>query len=224
MEDTPNYRIVFPDGRTGFRNGTYESRISRVGTLATALSDYTKLSTLKTEVSDYYTALTDIRKKQQDKEGEVKLASDALEAVRIECGEILFSNLGFLMYKFYKTPEQVVSYFDLSLLRSAKETANGTEPEIKTGTVEAKSSATILQVGFDANSSWHIVNTGSTTLQFYTAMLPTDPVPGSPFELLPSEEADVFASELGADGNLFLMVFNPDETQAGEYSLMESEE
>jgi hypothetical protein len=55
-------------------------------------------------------------------------------------------------------------------------------------------------------------------------MLPTDPVPGSPFELLPSEEADVFASELGADGNLFRIVFNPDTALQGEYSLMNSEE
>jgi hypothetical protein len=80
-----------------------------------------------------------------------------------------------------------------------------------------------LQGGFDPDTLWHIVNTGGTTLQFYTAMLPTDPVPGSPFELLPGEEAGVFASELGADGNLFLMVFNPDEAQDGEYSLMDNE-
>jgi hypothetical protein len=37
-------------------------------------------------------------------------------------------------------------------------------------------------------------------------------------EFLPGEQADVFASELGASSNLFLMAYNPDESKAGDYS------
>ena len=44
------------------------------------------------------------------------------------------------------------------------------------------------------------------------------PVPGSAMEFLPGEQADVFASELGASSNLFLMAYNPDESKAGDYS------
>jgi hypothetical protein len=37
---------------------------------------------------------------------------------------------------------------------------------------------------------------------------------------MPGEETEVFASDLGADGNLFLMVYNPDDVNEGEYSFL----
>ena len=43
----------------------------------------------------------------------------------------------------------------------------------------------ILHGGFDANTSFHLVNSGSVTLKFYTANLPENPVPGNALELAP---------------------------------------
>jgi hypothetical protein len=90
--------------------------------------------------------------------------------------------------------------------------------------VEHEQTATIMEGNFDSNTLFHIINTGGTSLKFYTAKLPTDPVPGSAVELLPGEETDVYASELGAENNLFLMVYNPDLLNTGEYSVMEAVE
>ena len=56
-------------------------------------------------------------------------------------------------------------------------------------------------------------------LKFYTANMPDDVVPGNSLELAPGEEDDVTASELGADGNLFLMVYNAHATIAGSYEV-----
>ena len=40
-----------------------------------------------------------------------------------------------------------------------------------------------------------------------------------PWNLRPGEEDDVLCSELGADGNLFLMAYNPDTATAGSYEV-----
>jgi hypothetical protein len=73
--------------------------------------------------------------------------------------------------------------------------------------------------GFDANTSFHMVNTGSVNLKFYTANMVDDPVSGNAIELAAGEEDEVLASELGADKNLFLMAYNAHETTAGSYEV-----
>lgn len=122
-------------------------------------------------------------------------------------------------------PDAVNVYFDQSIVRRpVRKPEEEQEVEPLSGAVAAKSSATIMHGGFDANTSFTLVNSGSTVLQFYTANMPEDPVPGSMLELQPGEEVDTYASELGAEENLFLMVFNPDEANAGSYEVMINEE
>ncbi len=223
LDGTADYKAILTNGRSAFRLGTYESRIGQLGGLVDRLGDYSALATLKTEIGTFYEAIIATRNTQQMTEYEVGKASKALELARLKITKLMYSNLGFLMYKFYETPLEVENYFDLSLLRSAVTVNGEVEPEPLTGTVEHEAMATIMQGGFDSNTLFNIVNTGGTSLRFYTAMLPSDPVPGSAMELLPGEETEVFASELGAESNLFLMVYNPDLTNAGEYSVLIAE-
>jgi hypothetical protein len=61
-------------------------------------------------------------------------------------------------------------------------------------------------------------NTGTVPLQFYTANKPEDPKPGTTFVLQPDEEVEVDASALGAEGNLYLMVYNPSKETKGSYA------
>jgi hypothetical protein len=221
IEGSSDYKAVFNNGRSVFRQGTYESRIGEVEALSKVLKDYPALAALQTEVTAYHRELVGIRDVQRQREEKVDLCSDNLEIARKAVSDIMYANLGALMNKFYRSPLLVEKFFDLSLLRS---TANGngniTPPEPITGSVASKGKAMILEGGFDANSSFDILNTGGTSLKFYTTKLPDDPVPGSAMELLPGEQADVYASELGASGNLFLMVYNPDELKEGSYSFM----
>jgi hypothetical protein len=221
LEDTADYTKIFPGGRTGFRNGAYDVRINHVGALATALMNYPSFAALQTEVDTYHKALLGIRNVQTHNEELVKNASDLLEQKRKIAARMLYANLGKLMDKYKDDPLLIEKYFDLSLLRT---TSNGNgitpEPEPVTAKVPALQSVTILEGGFDANSYFNIANTGTTSLKFYTAKLPNDAVSPSAIEVLAGEETDVFASELGADGNLFLMAYNPDEVNEGEYSLM----
>jgi hypothetical protein len=99
----------------------------------------------------------------------------------------------------------------------------GAQENIYTSEVAAKVKAVIVQGGFDANTSFMITNTGATALQFYTAASADGPVPGTVLELAPGLQKEVFASELGAEGNAFLMVYNPDENNEGSYEVVVGE-
>ncbi len=122
-------------------------------------------------------------------------------------------------------PEMVNVYFDQSIIRRPQH-QNGAEPipDVLDGVVAPESKVVVLHGGFDANTSFHVVNTGSVIIKIYTANLPDDVVPSNARELAPGEEDDVLGSQLGADGNLFLMAYNPDKTAAGSYEVSIGEE
>jgi len=93
--------------------------------------------------------------------------------------------------------------------------------EYITGTVAAGEKSEILHGGFSGDTEFNFKNTGQTTLRFYTANLPDDPVPGTVLEVAAGEEATVLASSLGSEENLFLMVYNIDTGYEGEYEVGE---
>jgi hypothetical protein len=139
---------------------------------------------------------------------------------RLEVAIQATKNVHTIALDYLGKPEAVMVYFDQSIIRKPVK-QNGTEPEpdLLADIVAPKSSVVILHGGFDANTSLHIVNTGSVDLQFYTANMPEDPVPGNALKLTPGEEGDALASELGASGNLFLMAYNADAVTTGSYEV-----
>ncbi len=225
LEGSIEYKAIFNHGRTAFRQGTYEQRIAELQAMAEVLRDYPELAETQVDVDTFCTDLEKIRDVQQQKEGKVTEASKDLEAARVSVANIMFANLSLLINKYRDNLSKVEEYFDLSLLRSSNGNGNGNSqpPEPMTGTVAPEAVVTVLAGGFDSNSYFNIVNTGGTSLKFYSAMLPDDPLPGSALELLPGEEADAYASELGASGNLFIMVNNPDKVNEGTYSFLVTE-
>lgn len=224
LPGTPQYKAIFNHGRTALRTGSYDYRIGILESMAKVLKDYPALAALQTEVENYHKSLVALRGLKNQRDLDVAHASDNLEIARKNVSDIMFANLGFLMNKHYLNPSLVEKYFDLSLLRThPNDNNNGDEPKPVTANVAALATKTILAGGFDPNSYFHIINTGKTILRFYTSKLPDDPMPGSYMELLAGEECDVFASELGASANLFLMVYNPDKAEEGSFSLMMNE-
>jgi hypothetical protein len=103
-------------------------------------------------------------------------------------------------------------------------TRPGEEPEpesqIFTGTVKAASVAEIMHAGFDINTMFIVKNTGTVVIELYTALLPADPPPGTRVKIDPGIETEVWATELGADNNTYLMVYNPDETIDGSWQVV----
>ncbi len=114
-------------------------------------------------------------------------------------------------------------YFTQHHISRGSKTATGEIAPIDalTGTVAQDEKLELMHGGFDANTGFRFTNTGGGTLQFYTANLPGDPVPGTVLSIESGEETTAFASELGSEDNLFLMVYNPDMEIEGAYEVLD---
>jgi hypothetical protein len=103
-------------------------------------------------------------------------------------------------------------------------TSTGGEPIVPlTGEVLPLQKITMMQGGYDANTSLLITNNGLVRIWVYTTARAEDNVPDTFLELAPGMQKEVFASELGAEGNIFLMVYNPDESIAGNWEVVVGE-
>ncbi len=140
-EDTPEEKAIFPHKRTPFLQGTYEDRLSAIGTLAEKLSSYPILATTHTLVSSFYLLALSTRLAQQQGEGALGQVSDLREQQRINVAQALYGVLGGLMLKFRTDPSQIERFFDLELLRS-KGKGQTSGPATLNGTVLSSAART----------------------------------------------------------------------------------
>jgi hypothetical protein len=96
----------------------------------------------------------------------------------------------------------------------------GEEETVLSGVVAPQTSVEIMQGGFDATTELTMNNPGPVPLHLYTAKAATDPGTIPVVIIAPGEQKTVFVSELGAETNTFLMVYNPDEATAGSYEVV----
>lgn len=118
FEDTPEEKAIFPKKRTPFLQGTYEDRLSAIGTLSQKLSTIPALNATYLNVSSFYTMALSTRLAQQQDEGALGQVSDLREQERILVAQALYGVLGGLMLKFRAMPTDIERFFDLELLRS----------------------------------------------------------------------------------------------------------
>jgi hypothetical protein len=135
FEDTPEERAIFPNKRTPFLQGTYEDRLSAIGTLSEKLSGIAALNGTYLLVSSFYNLALSTRLAQQQGEGALGQVSDLREQQRIVAAQALYGVLGGLMLKFRNDPTQIERFFDLELLR-AKGKGQSTGPATISGKVK----------------------------------------------------------------------------------------
>lgn len=123
FEDTPEEKAIFPNKRTPFLQGTYEERIGAIGALAQKLHGMPALAATHAQVVSFYNMALGTRLAQQQGEGALAEMSDLREQQRIIVADMLYGVLGYLMFKFRESREHIDNYFDLTLLRSAGDSA-----------------------------------------------------------------------------------------------------
>ena len=125
-EDSFEERMIFPNKRNPFLEGSYESRISAIKTLIFTLDNFPTLSNAQSMIQTYYDQLSKARQQQQEKEGLSEKYSSLLEETRIEACEELYGILARLMYKFRRNRDRIQDFFDLTLLRAKQGTGDAT--------------------------------------------------------------------------------------------------
>lgn len=200
LEKTPDYIIIFPNGRSIFQQGTRDQRIAEVDALALRLGNYPALAALQSEVQTFGNDLNTARNTQQSKEDLVSQASDLLEEQRVIVCQIMYANLGQLMDKFYLNPGNVARFFDLTILRNASDFPIA-------GDVAGSAVKNIIKRNFQPGTQLLLKNKGNTPLKFCLSAT-EDGVCGGGMLIPPNSEEVHPVSDLGDTANTFLNVTN----------------
>lgn len=207
---TPQYLQVFPQGRAPFQTGKQEDRILAVGTLRDTLDAVGGLATLTTEVGAYFTLLNTTNTGQKGAKSGTEMQSDAVAAAAEACADGLFYVYGGLVQQNFAQPAVIEAFFDVSLIREREQRAF-------TGTVPASGAKAIARRTLEPGAQVRIVNSGATTLRFFTAPEKNDR-PTTGLRILPGEDQTVPASQLGPGP--YLGVANESTEGAGSYELV----
>ncbi len=224
-EGTPESMAIFPNKRKPFQVGTYEERIIAVNTLASSLTPYPVLATLKTAVlAKYAILLADRDAQKQAMTNVAKNASD-LEKQRIVLAKALYRSLGSLMTKFYESASDVERFFNLTLIR--RSSADSTGLFNNSGTVNAGASNVIdvpnkFDLSINANFIFANVEGGSELHFFFanTAAATDSPNKGV---VLPGETLEASAAELGWSTTNKMFIVKNTGGMTAEYELTATE-
>ncbi len=221
IEKTPEYIEIFPGGRTAFQKGPYDVRITRLYRLFLSVGKHDELKKVSEDIEAFYNLINKTRDKQQAYEGEVKRTSSVLEKCRVNIANIMYENLGKLMSHFCTDPDEIQRFFELQYITN-KEIIKDDEPIIVAeGTIEPESKITVdaLTGKFNSNTELVINNLGDTAIEVYTTKLPSDNVPGTTVTVQSERMAIVNCGELGAEENLYLIVYNTSTEKIASYSV-----
>jgi len=212
-QNTPQYITLLPNRRTPFQNGSKQQRKAAVLALSTAIGADAALTSVKTQVDDFYEDLHDADTEQQGSLSTTGGNSDEVELARIELGIGMYGVMALLMNNYKETPEQVENFFDLETLRSK-------EQELFTGEIAPSATELVFTRTLAPTDSIRLQNLGETPLRF--ALLPeeNDSIGAVYIEVAAGEEETVTAAQLGTvPGNRFLKVKNMSDIAGGAWEV-----
>lgn len=207
------YLEMLPHGHAPFQAGTQEERKAAVEALAISIGADAALAALLTLVTDFYTVLEKADTLQKGAFTDVNTASENLETARVAMAEGQYGNLGALMQHFKNAPDKAAKYFDLKSIRSGKQM-------YFTAHVKKLSIHKIVERTLAPDAQILLTNIGVTDLKFYASDRKNGTI-GMTFILVtPGNSITISASDLGdMTLNHFIMVYNPDTINKGEFEL-----
>ena len=211
LQSTPQYKKLLPNRRSPFQSGAQLDRIHSVQSLSKAIGTDIALTTVKADIDSFYAQLDAAYNTQKVSLSTTKMQSKAFETARIAMCNAQFANYGALIQKFAATPETIAQFFDLKILRNSQQV-------IFTGHVKPNEVFTVVKHTFTETDEVFIDNTGTTALQFYLAE-GKDQRPTATALLIAPGKHTVSVKDLGANGNTFVSVFNPEPNLAGEFEI-----
>ena len=204
------YIAVLPKGRKPFRAGKQTAKIAAVAAFSIALADYPLLAAIKTDVDAFLVQLNDANTKQKGSKTTTKSMSSAMEKAFNDMCDAQYGDLGFLIWKFRKTPLLVKKYFDMPLLHQADQVLFHGHAPINKNYFIVKHTAGIAD-------KYKFTNLGVTEVIFYVTDSKTGVMGHIFITVAVGANITVLASDLGLLTLPYLMVNNPDLINKGEY-------
>jgi len=217
--NTPQYKTIFPSGRSFILEGTQEQIITKFMAFKGVVEGFTDLSSIHNDIKDTAIELDKLYGKKAENFSKKTASTSELDDAHDEMGKVLYYNLLQLAAIHIDDTSKVENFFDMHLLR-ATEKDNTTE---ETSLVISIPKASSLDSGFTITvvGKYLIINKSAHSLQYYGASTPTELPKTAPRELIPGEEIEITGAELGAPTNRYLIFINPSTTATGEVEILE---
>jgi len=211
-DHSPQYIALLPYHRIPFQSGSQRDKLDAIQTLITSIGSDTKLQTLKTEITSFY---TDLKAAFDSQKGSIQNTgnhSNEVEAARIALAKELYGTLGQLMSHYKEQPELVADFFDMQTLRNH-------EQSIFKHDIKAGETLVALTHTFDTDEEIELINRGSTKLLIALVADANSDMPATATVLAANSSIVVLASTLGDIKSRFLKVQNTDAAHAGAYTI-----
>ena len=171
------------------------------------------MATLKGEIDAFYETLDEADRDQKEAFTNLSDASTALEVARVEMCIAQYADLGTLMSYFSRTPLSLKVYFDLKSIRNGRQF-------LFTGKVKKNYFHKIVERTLLPDTPLMLTNNGVTDLKFYISDKKNGTIGATFITVAAGNSKDIVASDLGDVSLLhFLMVFNPDLVNKGEFEV-----
>ncbi len=213
IEDSPQEVAIFPNKRTPFISGTYENRLSALGTLSQKTTADPALAGVAALITSFYNTALAARLAQQTDEGSVGEIADLRDNQRVLLANELMGVLGQLMFLHRHNLSQVERYFDMSLLRDTGDDDEG--PVTISGNIAAGQvvniNSLVQEVETTPATVLRLKNTSAAAigLTFYSAGTPSEmPGPGPQFTVNAGETLDVPMADFRFEQYSNLNIYN----------------
>lgn len=165
VKTSPQFKAIFPNGKSGLSKGSKEDRVIAIKNLGIALTGIAELATIKTQVDDFYTQLEVARAAQLGNKSAASKGSEAVARAVAAAMTMQYRNLGLLIDKYYDNPQIIETYFDLATLQESTQTSF-------TGTLDPSENEAVLVHSFMAGDELRLKIIGNAPARFYLSNTP----------------------------------------------------
>lgn len=209
--DSRQYKQLFPQGRSIFKNAVYEVRIQEVKSLGRALLLDPQLAALGATVEAYGQQLEALRDEQQGLEYSFHSNSNLLEQQREELSLGLFATFARLKFHYYRDVDRVVDFYELKYFRQTSSPSHSDEVEVNTLEVELAPNSQEQQLEglLQEGSRVRLTHLRGEAVR-YTTLANATASAGQWQELLPNQTLDLLVPA----GQRILLLDNPTAIEA----------
>ncbi len=216
-EGTDRARALIPHKRQAFITGSAEDRITGIKTFIQVIGTDVTLTAIKT---DAQTFLTQLMLSHQNHEGAREALTDcskSQETLRKNTCEAMHAVEGSLTNKYYKTPEKVDMFFDVSAMRYHPKTVEQEGISVTFAPSEIK----LLDIRFIGNEIYDFTNKGTKDVcVFFANNNNVTSIPENKFVIHASTKLQIDLSTLKADDR-FVYAANMSNEDNGELNFIE---
>ena len=222
-QNSPEYKMILPDGRRLFQTGPYDIRLAAVGSLLSNVqnSNNPNFGALIANIQNWLNDTQAVRTTQQQTEAQDQSLRQDLESKRQKMMQTMHATFFALCYHFAKANDLVKmeTLYELKYLRS-NTAKGGVTPATQQNTLTLlpQEQKVLLKGSFTESSLFELKNTSSASLMFWLANSDSAPMPNDAFSLAANENGSTDGSELGNGSATYthLLVKNVDDTETGK--------